>query len=653
METSVVVVHGIGDPLPGNALEKLVQGLSAADWQQVEGSWVETRHEKEQLGLDDREVKTFPVARATLERTENSQMHRLHLREVYWGDISRQKASLFGLISAVFDLIFGLRYIVAAATSQTTGVANIAGKIAGAALWWIRGPMFALNILAMAIAGLYVWFSTFNWSSYVSAPIVAGLCGSLLMIVAGYFVCQFARRLEWSSDTGVCLTLLSACTFLLSIGLCLLGEHDAGALVGRPERMNWDISSIMLVGAFSMAILVLAYFLLCAWSWFKSKELRKPIVVIAFCTGLSLALFTFVIIALWIVFGKAIRESNADRIARCAPDLWPYADHCITSDLWETVGTRLADRIEMGIHQLPLLVICLATLGLVFLGVALKNYKLRKNREMNRYRYIVNPWAVSLLVVGSGGFAFIFAWYCIAIFYQLSQDQGEGQLFGYATLVKLKDLLGENGLKSFAIALSAGVVSIVIASRSHFLFAMDLILDVIMHFRVNDYEEEKSNVSWNRTVNRFRQVLDCELAKDGGARRVVVVAHSLGSAISADGLGALEVVGVSEQSEVKPAYSRVSFVTMGNPIINLLKFYLPDRYRLHPGAVCKWFNIYRIDDFVGTKLDVDQVCERNVGLGGHTDYWSDPRVVPGLIEAIHHAQNCSETIQSELDIKPT
>ncbi|OGA58766.1 MAG: hypothetical protein A2710_00920 [Burkholderiales bacterium RIFCSPHIGHO2_01_FULL_64_960] len=182
---------------------------------------------------------------------------------------------------------------------------------------------------------------------------------------------------------------------------------------------------------------------------------------------------------------------------------------------------------------------------------------------------------------------------------------------------------------------------------------MDLILDVIMHFRVNDYEEGKSNVSWNRTVNRFRQVLDCELAKDGGARRVVVVAHSLGSAISADGLGALEVVGVSEQSEVKPAYSRVSFVTMGNPIINLLKFYLPDRYRLHPGAVCKWFNIYRIDDFVGTKLDVDQVCERNVGLGGHTDYWSDPRVVPGLIEAIHHAQNCSETIQSELDIKPT
>lgn len=89
METSVVVVHGIGDPLPGNALEKLVQGLSAAHWQQVEGSWVETRHEKEQLGPDDRAVKTIPVARATLERTENSQVHRLHLREVYWGESPR------------------------------------------------------------------------------------------------------------------------------------------------------------------------------------------------------------------------------------------------------------------------------------------------------------------------------------------------------------------------------------------------------------------------------------------------------------------------------------------------------------------------------------------------------------------------------------
>ena len=49
-------------------------------------------------------------------------------------------------------------------------------------------------------------------------------------------------------------------------------------------------------------------------------------------------------------------------------------------------------------------------------------------------------------------------------------------------------------------------------------------------------------------------------------------------------------------------------------------FYLPYRYELRPSAVRRWCSIYRSDDFVGTKLGAYQVQERNVGLGGPTDY---------------------------------
>ena len=49
----------------------------------------------------------------------------------------------------------------------------------------------------------------------------------------------------------------------------------------------------------------------------------------------------------------------------------------------------------------------------------------------------------------------------------------------------------------------------------------------------------------------------------------------------------------------------------------------------------KWLNIYRIDDFIGTKMDVDEVGDVNVGLGGHANYWSDSRIVPHILAAIH------------------
>lgn len=649
METSVVVVHGIGDPLPGNALEKLVQGLSAAHWQQVEGSWVETRHEKGQLGPDDREVKTFPVARATLERTENSQVHRLHLREVYWGDISRQKASLFGLISAVFDLIFGLRYIVAAATSQTTGLAYLSGWIAGGALYLIRAPMFALNILAIVIAGLYVWFGSFTWKiDFLPFSLAAAIVGSIIVFLLGCAVFCYARRLEWSPHTAYCMMVLSPIILLLCKFVKWSGEGGMYELIGVENSVGLDITTIMTVVAAGVAVFAVAYLLVGSLAWLCSKQSRRAITVITFCTGLSLALFTFVVIAMWIVFSKGIRETTSEKIDRCIEHHWQYSDYCILFDLSAPVGSQLAERIEVGIHLLPLLVICFGGMGVLFLLVAGCNFLMSLNNnfsEKKRFRYIVNPAIAAVFFVASGFFAFMFVWHCALLFFPSLPLREQ--------FIQMREYLGENALKSLAVGVTASVVSIIVASRSHFLFALDLVLDVIMHFRVSYYDGGRSNVSWRRTVNRFRQVLECELAKDAGARKVVVVAHSLGSAISADGLGALKVVGVSEGSDVNPTYSRVSFVTMGNPIINLLKFYLPDRYQLHPGAVLKWFNIYRIDDFVGTKLGVDQVHERNVGLGGHTDYWSDPRVVPGLIEAIHHAQNRSETIQSELDIKAT
>lgn len=109
METSVIVVHGVGDPLEGDALKNLIEGLTADQWEVVDPVRIE--HRREYFTVDDQHdaVNRYPVARATLRSNDGQCTLRFH--EVYWGDLSRPKSSLFGLVSALFDLIFGLRFV--------------------------------------------------------------------------------------------------------------------------------------------------------------------------------------------------------------------------------------------------------------------------------------------------------------------------------------------------------------------------------------------------------------------------------------------------------------------------------------------------------------------------------------------------------------
>jgi hypothetical protein len=47
-----------------------------------------------------------------------------------------------------------------------------------------------------------------------------------------------------------------------------------------------------------------------------------------------------------------------------------------------------------------------------------------------------------------------------------------------------------------------------------------------------------------------------------------------------------------------------------------------------------WHNIYRIDDFVGTKIEADWVNNIPVNAGGHTNYWSDKEVLAHIQDII-------------------
>src|SRR3989344_5267684 len=88
METSVVVVHGIGDPLPGNALEKLVQGVRGSRGQNFSGSSCD-------LGKDGKlSDAQAPSARGVLGRhfaseSEPIRPHQRGVRSNFWSSLHR------------------------------------------------------------------------------------------------------------------------------------------------------------------------------------------------------------------------------------------------------------------------------------------------------------------------------------------------------------------------------------------------------------------------------------------------------------------------------------------------------------------------------------------------------------------------------------
>jgi len=141
--------------------------------------------------------------------------------------------------------------------------------------------------------------------------------------------------------------------------------------------------------------------------------------------------------------------------------------------------------------------------------------------------------------------------------------------------------------------------------------ALDMLLDVVNHFY-------------------FRP----ELA---------IVSHSQGTMV------AVEILNDEELSWINNSFSSVSLVTMGSPLSHVYQHYFKHVYPPldQPYWVSlrrridRWTNICRIDDFVGNDISFPKnqstgeeaggaqidFSNHAVGVGGHTNYWSDLEVL--------------------------
>ncbi len=639
MDQAVIIVHGVGDPLDGDALNAFVEGLTATTGlREAEPRRVERRAVPGDAASGATLVSTYPMHRAVLDDSDATAAarHRLHLREVYWGDLSRVKGNVVALLLALFDLMFGMRHIVVAARRDARRIAarnagltfawvTGAERSARAALWLARGPMFALNILAAAV-GLSNWWAAAWAPGWQAGVLLSTLIACTLVGLPGFGLRAALEKRHWSTTTANALTVCAA----LALVWFWIRPPPAEFALAFVE----PITTAMSLFAALMALAAIATCTCAGFAWgclglrrdpsgldghLRDFDLlARPLVVIAFCTTFGVGLFVFVVMVAWTAAATAVGATG-----------------------------HLASRIDQGLHLFALVWFSFISGAATLLLVATANGLLNaQGSSRKRHRFIVNPLVAAVFLAFSIAYAVLFvpfsvyievesagsacgiseAWFC-----RWAEEAVLGLFPFVATWI-----LPIEAWRPFAIAASGALVGLVTVFRVHFLNGLDLVLDVVAHFRADTRRGGKAGRSrdWEATLARFRDVIDTTLAETG-AKQLVVVAHSQGTMIALQGLGLLRVHG-QKACKALPTGVTVSLVTMGSPASDLYRHYLPLRYRFAdraPAGLDRWWNLYRIDDFIGTRIEASvDGFPRNLPIGprGHTDYWRDREVLAAL-----------------------
>jgi hypothetical protein len=226
---------------------------------------------------------------------------------------------------------------------------------------------------------------------------------------------------------------------------------------------------------------------------------------------------------------------------------------------------------------------------------------------------------------------------------------------------------------------------------------LDAILDVDTYLRASPQKATPRAQIVERYVSLLRYIARYRGPDGRGYDFIVIVAHSLGTLISADLLRFLKEVGDPQLASLGLAGPKVDhqggisvrFLTMGSPIRQLLNRFFPYLYdwvrdepdnsssplpkatlppppQIMPGAfpdptelgVTEWVNVYRSGDYVGRSLWLDEWYYRTakgpdhgrypdpihvaaqgprremcVGAGAHTHYWDD--TAPDVAEQLN------------------
>lgn len=376
----VLVVHGVGDPEPGETLSLFARSV-ACHYQPLterqEVLWLDEHCE------DHLDIKTY----ATHIRHVDFGRRRAIMAEAYWGDLSQVRRGVLGALTGLVELIFGLRYIAFVAASQADWAARALQRMGYLVSAIVHGPVLAINfilvLLMLTLAGTeFLWDESFR-SSWWGTLLACGVCATA--IAASSIGRQLSRNLgvrefwNWVNLTA-CFVAGLVLVKLFVMDPLYPQVVDGGAV--RPGLLWFCRVLVILLGSFWLLEMTLLVGMAACWFFACARPgaHRAPLHASFLLPAVSLGFWGFALPMLWLTAANGLRRAVA------LPHFQELFDEAVPM---------------LGVQLLMMLIIGAAT---AIFAIYYLNWRMRALQHKDRVRgtaprLIVNHWLQGTMAV--------------------------------------------------------------------------------------------------------------------------------------------------------------------------------------------------------------------------------------------------------------
>lgn len=607
----LVVVHGIGDPAPGEAFRDFTDSLIDAGLAGF-GPVVDRRL------LDVAEctptrLAYFPALTRDGKALPDGQP--VAAAEVFWGSASQLAPGRFGVILGTISLLLNVPVLLTGHGPVASGFATrLFRHVTWLSSMALAAVGFALNALLLGTFALYLAVARLapdGADLAAAVPLYRWMDYGIPLISAGAttFVGWWWASKFWFPEAAWAFRFVGPVSILVSMVLAL--TTDPGNCDGA-TRCFATYTAATLVGLVLGAVVLLLVGVGLYVLSIMGRRVSRSMTTAVLGVSLQFGLWTILVPLSWRLLIKSLPQRNStDWVPR----------------LLDT--TAKSDGVQWLIAGM--------VVGVLFGVIAWRDIRAKLQGAVPP-RLILNPVLAFMLVLAS--------------------VIGSAVIIG-ATLCGLKNVIpaaaavcstlsapfvgtGIEWLADAASRLDVGSAVLVLVpfAIKPLRLGLDLVHDVISHLYYRcecarpAQRRRKGSPPKDPVGSRFVTVLE-HMVRDVDPNRLVIVAHSQGSVIVLDALNRWNQL--SETS----LPNEISLVTLGSPLSHLYQHYFPIAYpewsdphwNQFMVRVRRWANFYRLSDYVGTVVAVPPqtpFTEVLIGQGSHTNYWRDPRLLREL-----------------------
>ena len=591
----MIVVHGVGDPQPGETISLFARSLADQATPLVERDatiWLEEK------SADHKKVKTFPAHRRLIKLQDRT----VEMCEVFWGDLSRVRRGWLGLIQGIFQILFGLRYVAYVAGDQPGRSALYLKSLGMISSRVLHGPVAAvtcfLGLLIAAVCGTHmVWPGSHKLAIWTK--IVLFGCSAVGMVAAeigGRYARSrvFERFWFWMSVT---VAFVTGVMLLRMLWLDQYYPALAHTSEMHPGLLWYCRTLVILLGMlWFIEIQVIVLMAICWACALRHRKTYAPSLHVALLLpALAVGIWGWVIPMAWLAAKESIEAlAQLKEFSNVFDDAIPF----------------------LGVQFVMMV---LLTVTLVYVIASYARWRTRDPEGS----FAAGRAAPRLIVHGSLqsmlGVCTVMGVALVSSLWLLNMTQR------YETYVESTLGRAMEQANGYAITFLVPIGGLLFFVLPKLRPGFDMILDVVNHFyfrptNVDDVLDDDDQFDMSETTfangtlffsrrdqlhGRMKRILAHYRDRYSHHPELVVASHSQGTMV------AIETLNDPDMGWLNNSFRRITLATMGSPFNHMYQHYFrlcypmldqPFWSAIRRRVDC-WVNIFRVDDYVGTQIE--------------------------------------------------